>query len=81
MRMVRPSVNTIKEVLRSNIQAAYDVLYDSTDCLYPTIHLADYRFYIFYYLYYRILQYHMVFYSILQWRSVRIAFTAKPEIF
>jgi hypothetical protein len=58
--MVRPSVNTIKGLLRSNIQSAYDVLYDSTDCLYPTIQLADYRFYIFYYLYYRILQYHMV---------------------
>jgi hypothetical protein len=55
-----------KGTMRSNIQAAYDVLYDSTDCLYLTIHLTDYRFYIFYYLYYRILQYHMVFYSILQ---------------
>jgi Zn/Cd-binding protein ZinT len=37
------------------------ILYDSTDGLYPKIHLADYRFYIFYYLYYRLLQYHMVF--------------------
>jgi hypothetical protein len=50
----------------SGASAAYDIIYDSTDHLYHKIHLADYRFYIFYYLYYRILQYHIVFYSILQ---------------
>jgi Zn/Cd-binding protein ZinT len=37
------------------------ILYDSSDGLYLKIHLADYSFYIFYYLYYRLLQYHMVF--------------------
>jgi hypothetical protein len=39
------SQHAINGLLRSNIQVAYDIFYDSTDGLYPKIHLADYCFY------------------------------------